>query len=75
MCLCSNSSRGGTVPAWDGPVLISTALLGGGCMGFSGLVAVGQQAVDSFPLRFAGATEYFVPLSKYVIVFSWSIQR
>jgi len=43
-------------------------------MGFLGQVAVHQQAVDPFPLGFAGATEYFVPLSKYLIEFSWSIQ-
>jgi len=43
-------------------------------MGFLGRVAACQQAVDSFPLGFAGATEYFVPLRKYLIEFSWSIQ-
>ena len=36
MCLYSNGSRGGTVSEWDGPVLISTPLLGGGCMFFLG---------------------------------------
>jgi len=74
VCLCSNSSRGGTVSARDGSVLISMAVLGGGCRGFTGPVAVGQQAVDSFPLRFAGATEYSVSLNKYLIECSWSMQ-
>jgi len=41
VCLCSNSSSGGTVPAQDGPVLISTALLGGGCMFFGGGITGG----------------------------------
>ena len=59
--MCSNSSRDGTVPALDGPVLIRTALLGGGCMGFLGPVAACQQAVDSFPLGFAGATSTLYP--------------